>query len=86
MKSFGEQLRDARKERPWTQLQLSRNAEVGYRTVVRIEADTHDTTMGTLVKLVREFPYQKFTFMTGGYEVTVMAHRKDESLFTGRKK
>jgi transcriptional regulator with XRE-family HTH domain len=76
MKTFGEQVREARDGSGLSQEQLARRANVGVRTVTRIEHDAHEPTLKTMVAIAKEFPYFAFTFEGGNMEVTIVATRK----------
>jgi transcriptional regulator with XRE-family HTH domain len=76
MKTFGEQLREARNGSGISQEQLARRAEIGVRTVTRMEADQHNPTLSTLRRLSKEFPYYAFTFEEGNMDVTVVSTRR----------
>ncbi len=76
MKTFGEQLREARKERGVTQEQLARRADITLTTLQRMETDKHDPSLVTLRKIAAEFPHQALTFPQGSYEVSVVAKRR----------
>jgi transcriptional regulator with XRE-family HTH domain len=75
MKTFGEQLREARKERGLTKVQLARRANIGESTVTRMEADKHDPSLTTLRKVMREFPHDVFTIAEAGYELTLSSRK-----------
>lgn len=79
-------MREARKERRLEQEALARRAHVSLRTVTRAEHDSNDPTLSTLCKLVREFPYKHFSFPDHAYDVYVVAVRKGEEIFHGRKR
>jgi transcriptional regulator with XRE-family HTH domain len=86
MKPFGEQLREALKERRLEQDALAKRAHLGLRTVTRALSGEADPTLSTLCKLVREFPYRHFSFPDHAYDVYVVAVRKGEEIFHGRKR
>lgn len=65
MKTFGEQLREARKGKVLTQETLARRADLTEKTVRRMESDEHTPTLLTLLKLTRELR-ATFEFEEGG--------------------
>jgi predicted transcriptional regulator len=60
MKTFGDQLKEARKDVDMTQEHLSRRSNTSLRTITRVEANTCDPTLATVLKLVRTFPTVEF--------------------------
>lgn len=74
--TFGEQVRDARKGRGWTQEELARRSSLSLRTVTRIELDEVEVTLPTLLKLVRELPGEHLSFCDSKWEIVVTAKRR----------
>lgn len=70
MKSFGEQLREARKGKGMTQEVCARRSNLLVKTVERMESDNHDPSLSTLLKLTRELG--KFEFEEGGKVIVIM--------------
>jgi predicted transcriptional regulator len=76
MQTFGEQLKEARKEWGITVEQLAVRSGVSYRTIARMEANSHDPTLSTLLKLTREFSGKQFLFEDGYYDILVQAKKR----------
>jgi transcriptional regulator with XRE-family HTH domain len=75
MKTFGEQLREARKSKKLTQETCARRSGLLVRTVERMESGKHDPSLSTLLKLTRELRC-KFEFSEGGSVITIQSAGK----------
>ncbi len=76
MKSFAEQLREARNDRGISQEVLAKRSGVSYRTIERMESGKGEPSVSTLIKLVREFHGHQFLFEDGFYDVLIQAKRR----------
>jgi len=70
MKTFGEQLREARMGKKLTQETLSKRSGLLVKTVGRMEAGSHDPSLKTLLKITRELGGE-FEFNEGGKRIIV---------------
>jgi transcriptional regulator with XRE-family HTH domain len=74
--TFGEQIRDARKGRGWSQEELARRASVSLRTITRVELGEVDVTLPTLIKLARELPGEHLSFSDSKWEIVLTVRRR----------
>lgn len=75
MKTFGEQLREARGAKKLTQETCARRAGLLVKTIGRMEAGSHDPSLKTLLKITRELGGQ-FEFNEGGKRIIIKVSGK----------
>lgn len=75
MKSFGEQLKEARTSRSLTQLQLANRAHVSVSLIQSMERDAHPPLLSSVLSVARVLR-KNFSFEVDGATLTLRAEPK----------